>query len=123
MSQPAAQPAPAAAPEAPARAGRDRPHRWRFHRVGGLDQVTLETGEDLANLEQLDPKLWVALSCPTKGLEIDAQTLELLDTDHDGRVRVPEVLAAIRWCKARLQSLDEIVRGGDALPLAAISGA
>lgn len=51
-----------------------------FHRVGGLDQVVLETGADLAKLEQLDPKLWVALSCPTKGLEIDGRTLELLDT-------------------------------------------
>ncbi len=99
----------------------DRPHRWRFHRVGGLDQVTLESGADLANLEQLDPKLWVALACPTTGLEIDARTLDLLDSDHDGRVRVPEVLAAIRWCAARLDDLGVLVPGASALPLAAIS--
>ncbi len=124
MSQAAPQPAaPASVSEIPARAGKEWPHRWRFHRIGGLDQVTLETGADLANLEHLDPKLWVALSCPTKGLELDARTLELLDTDRDGRVRIPEVLAAIRWCAARLASLDEIVQGGDALPLQAISTA
>ena len=97
------------------------PHRWRFHSVGGLDQVALESGADLANLEQLDPKLWVALSCPTKGLEIDARTLELLDTDRDGRVRVPEILAAIRWCAPRLDDLGRLVSGGAALPLSAIA--
>ncbi|GEJ55989.1 hypothetical protein [Anaeromyxobacter diazotrophicus] len=96
------------------------PHAWRFHRVGGLDQVVLETGADLAHLDQLDPKLWVALSCPTQGLEMDARTLELLDTDRDGRVRVPEVLAAIRWCAPRLQDLGQLIPGADALPLDAL---
>ncbi|BDG07932.1 hypothetical protein [Anaeromyxobacter paludicola] len=96
-------------------------HRWRFHRVGGLDQVALETGEDLARLEALDPKLWTALSCPTKGLELDPRTLELLDTDKDGRVRVPEVLAALRWCAARLADLGALIPGDEALPLAALS--
>jgi hypothetical protein len=95
-------------------------HRWTFHRVGGLDQVSLEDGEDLAHLEELDPKLWVALACPTRGLEIDARTLELLDRDGDGRVRVPEVLEAVRFCRARLRDLGLLVRPGDAVPLAAL---
>ncbi len=60
------------------------PYPWRFHRVGGLDQVMLDRAEDLRNLERLDQKLWVALSCPVKGLEIDAATLALLDADKDG---------------------------------------
>ncbi|HEX8907934.1 MAG TPA: hypothetical protein VF805_01950, partial [Anaeromyxobacteraceae bacterium] len=97
------------------------PHRWRFHRIGGLDQVALDTGADLANLERLDPKLWVALSCPTKGLEIDTRTLELLDSDRDGRVRVPEILAAIRWCATRLDDLGRLIPGAEALPLEAIA--
>lgn len=58
-------------------------HPWKFFRVGGLDQVKLDSGADLVALEQLDQKLWVALSCPTKGLEFDAKTLELIDTDKD----------------------------------------
>jgi hypothetical protein len=33
-------------------------------RAGGFDQVKLETGADLLNLDQLDQKLWVALACP-----------------------------------------------------------
>jgi len=28
------------------------------------------------HLDQLDQKLWVALSCPVKGLEIDEKTAE-----------------------------------------------
>jgi len=46
-------------------------HIWKFFRTGGLDQVTLATGADLLALGQLDQKLWVALSCPVKGLELD----------------------------------------------------
>ena len=88
-------------------------HRWVFHRFGGLDQVALMTARDLRELEHLDQKLWVALACPTKGLELDGRTLELLDIDHDGRVRVPEILAALRWCGVRLRDLGQLLPGGD----------
>jgi hypothetical protein len=40
-------------------------HVWQFFRAGSLDQVRLETGDDLSP-SQLDPKLWIALACPTK---------------------------------------------------------
>ena len=72
-------------------------YKWKFFRAGGFDQVKLESGADLANLDQLDQKLWVALACPTHGLEFDSRTLDLVDTDKDGRVRVPEVIAAAKW--------------------------
>jgi hypothetical protein len=96
-------------------------HRWRFHRIGGLDQVSLTTGADLAHLDELDPKLWVALGCPTHGLELDAKTLEFLDADKDGRVRVPEILAAVRWSALRLAELGSLIPGAPTLPLSAIS--
>jgi hypothetical protein len=95
-------------------------HRFKFYRMGGLDQVALEKGEDLLALDELDPKLWTALSCPTRGLELDPKTLELLDLDGDGRVRLPEVLAAIRFCAARLEDVGILLRGGDEVPLAAL---
>ncbi len=94
-------------------------HRFKFYRAGGLEQVALETGADLLALEQLDPKLWIALSCPTKGLELDARTLDLLDLDRDGRVRVPEILAAIRFCAARLRDVGVILYGADEISLQA----
>jgi hypothetical protein len=96
------------------------PHIWKFARVGGLDQVVLESADDLRHLDQLDQQLWVALSCPVKGLEIDEKTLALVDTDHDGRIGVPEVLAAVRWAASRLKDPASLLRGETDLPLAAI---
>lgn len=88
-------------------------HRWRFFRAGGFDQVRLDTGADLAHLAELDQKLWVALSCPTQGVELDAATLALVDSDADGHVRAPELIAAIDWAIARLRSPDVLIRAGD----------
>ncbi len=120
-----ANPSPAEPPRAPAAAApapeAQKPrHRFKFFRAGGLDQVALETGADLLALEFLDQKLWIALSCPTRGLELDARTLELLDTDRDGRVRAPEILDAIRFCGARLRDVGVLLNGADELALAAI---
>ena len=72
-------------------------HTWNFFRTGGLDQVVLGSAADLTALPELDQKLWVALSCPVKGLELDERTLALIDSDNDGRIRVPELLAAVAW--------------------------
>ncbi len=96
-------------------------HTWKFFRTGELDQVSLETGADLLALDQLDQKLWVALSCPVKGLELDEKTLALIDTDGDGRIRVPELLAAIKWAAARLKESGDLLKGSAELPLAAIN--
>lgn len=95
-------------------------HPWKFFRTGGLDQVSLETGADLLNLDQLDKKLWVALSCPVKGLELDEKTLALIDTDSDGRIRVPELLAAVKWAATRLKDAGELLKGSPSLALSAI---
>lgn len=97
--------------------------RWQFFRAGGFDQVKLESGADLMHLDQLDQKLWVALACPTTGLEFDAKTAALIDTDQDGRIRAPELIAAVKWAGARLKNPDHLVKGGDVLPLAAINDA
>ncbi len=98
-------------------------HRWTFFRAGGFDQVKLASGADLANLGALDQKLWVALACPTTGLEIDARTLKLIDTDKDGRVRAPELVTAATFACANLKNPDDLFKGESALPLAAINDA
>lgn len=99
------------------------PHAFTFVRLGGFDQVTLERGADLAALHELDPKLWATLSCPVKGLTLDPRTLERIDTDGDGRIRVPEVLAAVRFALDRLNDADALARGIDPLPLSMIRAA
>ncbi|HNC22605.1 MAG TPA: hypothetical protein PLU52_00250 [Opitutaceae bacterium] len=98
-------------------------HHWKFFRTGGLDQVALTSGADLQALDQLDPKLWVALSCPVKGLELDEKTLALIDADGDGRIRVPELIAAVTWATERLKDPATLLRGADSLPLAVINDA
>jgi hypothetical protein len=95
-------------------------HQWKFYRAGGVDQVDLSSGADLEHLPELDKKLWVALACPTTGLDIDARSLELIDTDHDGRIRPPEVLAAVAWAREVFRDLDDLFEGKDELPLSSI---
>jgi len=96
-------------------------HEWRFFRAGGFDQVCVDDGADLLALEQLDQKLWVALSCPTRGIEFDARTLVLIDGDSDGYIRATEIIAAVKWAGALLKDADLLVKGLDALPLSAIN--
>jgi len=97
------------------------PYRWRFFRAGGFDQVKLETGADLMALDQLDLKLWVALACPTSGLEFDKNTLALIDTDKDGRVRAPELIAAVKWAGSLLKNPEDLLKGAPTLRPAGIN--
>jgi hypothetical protein len=97
-------------------------HSWRFFRVGGFDQVALDSADDLRHLPELDPKLWTALNCPTQGVEFDTHTLACIDTDGDGQIRRPELLAAVHWACGRLKDPGALFQGG-ALKLAAIADA
>jgi hypothetical protein len=82
--------------------------------------VQLDSGADLLALKELDQKLWVALSCPTRGIEFDTNTLDLIDNDADGHVRANEVLAAIAWAGGLLKNAELLVKGSDSLALADI---
>ena len=83
-------------------------YNWRYFKTGRVMQVKIETGEDVAHLKELDRKLWTALSAPIHGLRFDRRTLELIDADHDGVVRAPEVLAAVDWALANVASPDDL---------------
>jgi len=93
------------------------PYRWTFYRSGGVDQVALRSGDDLMHLDELDQKLWIALSMPTRGVAIDPRTLDLLDTDKDGHIRHPEVLAALAWTREVYKDPGRLLQGGDTIPL------
>ncbi|MCZ8253292.1 MAG: hypothetical protein O9318_12545 [Hylemonella sp.] len=97
----------------------DLPH-WRFFRAGGFDQVRLDTAAELLHIGDLDQKLWVALSCPVKGIEFDARTLAFVDGDGDGQVRAPELIAAVQWAAARLKDPAVLAQKLPGVPLAAI---
>ncbi len=83
-------------------------HEWKYFRAGGSDQVRLRNGADIAALAGLDRKSWLVLSLPVKGVRFDVRFLELLDTDKDGRIRIDEVLGAIRFLQDRNVDLDTL---------------
>ncbi|MBO5643231.1 MAG: phage holin family protein [Kiritimatiellae bacterium] len=73
--------------------------KWSTFRAGRTKQVLIKTPEDIENLSSLDRKMYMAMSCPCKGLRFDSRTLEFLDTDGDGRIRIDEVLSSIAFLK------------------------
>ena len=85
-------------------------HIWNFSMVGGVKRVHLVSGDDLLHLHELDQKLWTALSCPVNGLEIDAKTLSLIDTNGDEQIRVPEILEAVAWITSVLKNPDILLQ-------------
>ncbi len=93
---------------------------WRFFRAGGFDQVRLDSAAELLSIGELDQKLWVALSCPVKGIEFDARTLAFVDADGDSQVRAPELIAAVQWAGARLKDPEVLAQKLPGVPLAAI---
>jgi hypothetical protein len=98
-------------------------HAWKFFRAGGFNQVFIGSGADLLNLDQLDQKLWVALACPLTGVEFNRTTLALIDTDKDGRIRVPELIAAAKWAGSLMKNPDDLLKGSPTLKPAAINDA
>lgn len=81
---------------------------WKFSTIGGVTRVNIDCGEDIAHLDELDQKLWTTLSCPINDLEIDAKTMQMLDTNGDGKIHVNEVIEASKW-------LIKIVKNPDVL--------
>lgn len=98
-------------------------HPWKFFRAGGFDQVKIESGADIANLDQLDQKLWTALACPTTGIDFDKRTAELIDADKDGRIRAPELIAVAKFATGALKNPDTLLKGSETLAFADIGDA
>ena len=96
-------------------------HVWNFSMVGGVKRVNLESGNDLLNLQNLDPKLWTALSCPINDLEIDHKTLAIIDEDKDGQIRVPEIIEAVNWVCSVIKNPNDLVKQEAIFPLSAIN--
>ncbi len=95
-------------------------YAWQFFRAGGVDQVSIRTGQDIAHIGELDQKLWVALACPTRGIEFDSATLDLIDLDKDGRIRAPELVQACQWAVAQVVDPEVLASGSDVLQMASL---
>ncbi len=94
--------------------------KFRFFKAGKLDQLVITTPADLAAVEALDPKLWVAIAMPTEGIDADKGTLALIDLDHDGRIRVAEVKAAVAFVREHLADFSAFFAQKSEFPLSAI---
>ena len=90
-------------------------YKWEFENIGGSSRVRITTGEDIAHLHELDPKMWTVLSCPVKGLEIDEKSLNYMDCDGDGKLRVNDVICMSRWLTGALKDPDLLLEGKDSI--------
>ena len=96
---------------------KDRKYKWQFDTIGGAARVKLTSGQDIAHLDELDPKMWTVLSCPVKGLEIDEKSLGYVDCDGDGKIRINDVVATAKWITRAVKNPDVILDGPDSFDL------
>lgn len=96
---------------------------WKFSTVGGVTRVNIETGQDILHLDELDRKLWTALSCPLKGMEIDEKTMTMLDTNCDGKIHIEEVVAASKWLTKVINDPDLLLKRDAFIPFTAFNTA
>ena len=96
---------------------KDKKYKWHFVNIGGSARVRINSGEDIAHLAELDPKMWTVLSCPTTGLEIDDKSLKYMDCDGDGKLRVNDVIAVSQWITSVLKDSDLILKGADSIDI------
>ena len=92
-------------------------YKWSFANVGGVTRVRIRSAEDLRHLGELDKKMWTVLSCPVNGLEISADSLSLMDTDGDGKLRLKEVVATSEYLCASLKDPKSLFEQKDTVSM------
>ena len=90
---------------------------WKFANVGGVTRVRIQSAEDIRHLGELDKKMWTVLSCPTTGLEISSDSLNLMDTDGDGKLRLKEVVATADYLCGALKDPQTLFEQSDSIAL------
>ena len=96
-------------------------YKWKFSKIGGVTRVSIESGDDIAHLDELDEKMWTVLSCPSSGLEFDEKTLKMIDADHDGQIRVNDVVTSAKWITNVLTNNDLLLKHASEINLSDIN--
>ena len=96
---------------------KEKKYKWHFVNIGGSARVRINSGEDIAHLGELDPKMWTVLSCPTTGLEIDDKSLKYMDCDGDAKLRINDVVCVAQWITNMLKDKDLILKGVDSIDI------
>ena len=97
--------------------GNDRKYKWNFENIGGTTRVKITTGDDIAHLSELDPKMWTVLACPVNGLEIDEKSLLYMDCDGDGKLRINDIVCTSKWATGVLKNADLLIKGDDSIDI------
>ena len=96
-------------------------HTWTYANIGGNTRVIIKNGKDIQHLAELDEKLWTVLACPTSGLEIADESLQLMDANGDKKIHVADVIATSQWLCQMLRDPQVLFRASDTLALTDIA--
>lgn len=96
-------------------------HTWTYANIGGNTRVIIKNGKDIQHLAELDEKLWTVLACPTSGLEIADESLQLMDANGDKKIHVADVIATAQWLCQMLHDPQVLFAASDALLLTDIA--
>ena len=96
-------------------------HTWTYANIGGNTRVIIKNGKDIQHLAELDEKLWTVLACPTSGLEIPSESLQLMDADGDKKIHVSDVIATSQWLCQMLRDPQVLFKASDSLALTDIA--
>ena len=96
-------------------------HTWTYANIGGNTRVIIKNGKDIQHLAELDEKLWTVLACPTSGLEIADESLQLMDANGDKKIHVADVIATAQWLCQMLRDPQVLFAASDALLLTDIA--
>ena len=96
-------------------------HTWTYANIGGNTRVIIKNGKDIQHLAELDEKLWTVLACPTSGLEIPDESLQLMDANGDKKIHVADVIATSQWLCQMLRDPQVLFRASDTLALTDIA--
>ena len=96
-------------------------HTWTYANIGGNTRVIIKNGKDIQHLAELDEKLWTVLACPTSGLEIPDESLQLMDANGDKKIHVADVIATSQWLCQMLRDPQILFRASDTLALTDIA--
>ncbi len=100
--------------------GENRKGGFRFQYFGSTLQLKIENAADLRRIGELDEAHWVATGAPIAAINADPVFLDLVDTDHDGRIGCSELRQAISWLLEHVEDYAGADAGSTALVLAAI---
>lgn len=95
-------------------------HIWKYSSIGGMTRIHIDSGADIAHLGELDQTMWTVLSCPVRNLNFNKATLEILDSDKDGRIHASDVIENARWLASILSDPDILLFGKSSVELTAI---